>query len=128
MLASAYVSEVDGNSREKIFLRIDPKAKEAWIEMCRARKIEQTTAGEAMVEWIVAQEPEVQAMILGQLPPKDDLVAMVLGRLAGGRPFDIVWTDLVKRPPNGRSEKTPDHPAGPEKAKRGGGGREPPKR
>jgi hypothetical protein len=56
--------------REKIFLRVSPSLKQAWVEACEARKIDQNDAGESLVALAVGQEPDVQGQLFGQQPAK----------------------------------------------------------
>ncbi len=58
------------------------------MEFCERRRITQQAAIESLIEWIMKQEEEVQAMVLGQLQPKDYIVKKMLESLTAGFPIE----------------------------------------
>ena len=66
---------------EDLRVRLVDDLKERMDKAFAARKISQVEAVNALVHWFVLQDPMVQAMVLGQIPADDDLIATVLRRL-----------------------------------------------
>lgn len=85
LLASDCVPEKKSDT-VAVYLRISPKLKETWVEACASINVDQSTVGERMIEWFVSQPKEVQLMLIGSLPPRDDLMELVLKRLKANRP------------------------------------------
>jgi hypothetical protein len=78
------------NTEEKkeksIRLPIDAQRMEAWEKLLDEKQITQQAALLAMIDWVVAQDPLVQSMVLGQIPASDDLVRVALRRMAERQP------------------------------------------
>lgn len=71
---------VENTDTEKIFLRVDPKLKKAWIAVTEGVKITQADAGRALVEWAVSQDIKVRQVLFGQRPDLN-IVAAVVDRI-----------------------------------------------
>lgn len=100
-----YPELVQTDDTKSFRIRVSPVLKDRYGEMCGARKISEQDAGNALLAWIVEQEPEVQAMILGQLPANDDLVETVLRRMQKPRRKARSYTDLRSSPKEAQQER-----------------------
>lgn len=69
------------SSKTNLIFRLDEETKHAWANATDARKISQQEAGAALISWFLTQDEITQAMILGQIPPADDLARLVLARM-----------------------------------------------
>ena len=79
--APIYSAPVDDAEPRQILVRVPPPTKRRWEDMLKERKITSQDAAINLIEWVVRQDPLVQAMIFNQVPPQDDLVDLVLKRL-----------------------------------------------
>lgn len=86
-------------SRKDVRLPLEGERLKLWEEMLDARgKIPQQTALYAMIDWIVRQEELLQSMILGQIPARKDLAAVVTERL--------IERDRIGRAPHRSTDRT----------------------
>ena len=61
--------------------RVPANLKEKWQIFCEKKRIKQTEAAIAVLEFVLVQDDLAQSMILGQIEPADDLIELVLTRL-----------------------------------------------
>lgn len=98
---------------KNIRFRMDPVRKDRWLALCEAKKISQQDAIEAIIDLVLAQDDTVQSMMLGQTKAREDLVELVLRRMAKDQD-DL--DDLITEAPangDGPSASAPPHSPAP---------------
>jgi hypothetical protein len=77
--------EGDDDTRHIVRLDIDEQATAGFLAAARRADMTSVAAASKLVEWLAAQEPGVQAAILGQYPQEieADIARMLLQKMAG---------------------------------------------
>ena len=70
---------------KSIRLPISPEQEARWEAMLAIKKISQQDALYAIMDWFVVQEPLIQSVILGQIPPDPEIQRILISRLDAKR-------------------------------------------
>lgn len=79
----AYAALVE--KRVDLIFRVSEDSKSRWDALTSGKKISQQNAGRFLVDWFLGLDELTQSMILGQIEASDDLIEVVLRRLAKPR-------------------------------------------
>jgi hypothetical protein len=69
------VKKESAESSGNFQVRMGVGRKQRWDDVCRARRLTYTRAMNSLVDWWLAQDPNVQLMITGNLPPDAETFA-----------------------------------------------------
>lgn len=75
------VMKGENNPEKDIRLPLEGERLKAWEEMLVAKNITQLKALYTLIDWFLSQDDLVQSLVLRQIAPRKDLVAMVLKKL-----------------------------------------------
>jgi hypothetical protein len=90
---------------QNLRIRIPPDLQTPFSDACRRKVLSKQAVIERLIRYWVKQEDVAQSMIVGQVEPADDLVELVLRRLAGP-PAKPEYTGTVIRKRGSQSSGT----------------------